>query len=763
MPLENGGRQKMLSGETPHLQEDGPRYSGQNDNTDTQPARTNGQNLDLILGADREDINLGQNEQQQEQVYNSEDRRDVYQNQEKSFNEQRQNYTEKSFNSYDYEMFIERVTVTSEFKRAGSTNAGERLTSPSSIPSENPDSELELSEWAQGRMDLNGENIHLLEQSRAKNNQKRERLKKKQPSTKKYSIKEGKKVEKKLNERDYGRQRREEIRKSEKQELKLATVKRTGRLLFNDKSIEEDEDVAEVKHAVHKGSYAAKRRIKKNIRDINDKSYVYKRLKFNDKKDSLISKEGQRLKHEQGRILAVNRKMSMLDEMCAKSEKSSTLPETGKQTKREAANRMEAARRAAMPETGKQTERETANRTEAARRAENRKIQQQKKQRERIARQQKHIENEAFFSRVTYQHRMNKTTRKEQRIQRKRNRTVISSVASIIIIMLLVLLLVVLFMMSFFTLFADITSKTVTQNDYTVLTDVTGYFRDLEAELRDLVEGEGREGLEKDLDEECLAQTGQHVYEFIYSLPDFGFDDITLMAYLSAKFFEFDLEQVQTDLDEIFGLMYQIDIKFKEEERTFYDESGSPYTQEVMICYITVNKTELEEIVEARLDDEALELYNSYKMSGGGQQTYGPALDGIDWSGKISSSFGERIHPITGKKTFHDGVDIAIPTGTKLYSTVTGTVTNAHYSNSAGNMVTVRTESGWEVTYMHMDSISVSAGQTVFKGQFVGCSGNTGNSTGPHLHIQVHDADGRKINPIFIIPQSGHIYSNDQY
>ena len=114
--------------------------------------------------------------------------------------------------------------------------------------------------------------------------------------------------------------------------------------------------------------------------------------------------------------------------------------------------------------------------------------------------------------------------------------------------MLLVLFFVVLFILTFFTLFADITSKTVTQNDYTVLTDVTGYLRDLEAGLRNLVEGEGREGLEKDLDEECLAQTGQHVYEFVYSLPDFGFDDITLMAYLSARFFEFSLEAVQAEL-----------------------------------------------------------------------------------------------------------------------------------------------------------------------------------------------------------------------
>lgn len=745
MPLENGGRQKMLSGETPHLQEDSPRYSGQNDNTNTQPARTNGQNQnpDLLLGAGREDANLGQNEQTQEQAYNSEEQRDVYQSREQSFNEQRHNYTEKSFNSYDYEMFIEHVTKTAEYRRAGHADTGGRLTPPPPLPSANPDSELELSEWAQERMDLIGKRISRLEKDRIKNDRKREKLRKKQPSVKKYSIKEGGFVEKKLDERVYRELRRDGMRRSDRREKIISGAKRTGRLLFNNADIEEDEDAAAVKQAVHKGTYAAKRGIKRNVRNISDKSHVYKRLKFKDKKDSLTSREGQRLKHEQGRILAVNRKMSELDKMCEKSAGNGTMPGTGKQDGGGTANK--------------------TNGAEAARRAENRKIQQQKKQRQRIARQQTHIRNESFFRRVLYQHRMNKTTRKEWRVQIKRSRTVITSVASLVSIMLLVLFFVVLFILTFFTLFADITSKTVTQNDYTVLTDVTGYLRDREADLRNMVEGEGREGLEKDLDEECLAQTGQHVYEFVYSLPDFGFDDITLMAYLSARFFEFSLEAVQAELDEIFGLMYQINTQFKEEERTFYDEDGNPYTQKVMVCYITVSKTELEEIVEARLDQEALELYNSYKLSGGGQQTYGPALDGIDWSGKISSPFGERVHPITGKKTFHDGVDIAIPTGTRLYSAVTGQVVKAYYSDSGGNMVTVRTESGWEVTYMHMDSISVSEGQTVFKGQFVGCSGNTGNSTGPHLHIRVHDADGRKINPVFIIPQSGNIYSNDQY
>lgn len=732
MPLENGGRQEMLSGEPPHLQEDGPRYSGQFDNIDTQQIRTGSQNSNLILGDNGKDINLGQNEQQQ-QIYDSETQRDVYQNQEKSFNEQRQNYTEKSYNSHDYGTFIEQTTIINGFKHVGSTNTSGRMTSLPPIPSANPDSELELSEWAQRKMDLIGKKINLLERSMTKNDQKQEELRQKQPTIKKYSKKEDRTIEKKLSEREYGKQRMNEMRKSERQEKNISRAKRAGRLLFNDETIEEDEDTAEVKHAVHKGAYEAKRRIKKNVRNISDKSYVYKRLKLGDKKSRLISKKGQRLKHVQGRILAVNRKMSELEEMHAKPVKGGTVPEAGKQAERE-----------------------------AARRAENRKIQQQKKQRQRIARQQKHIGSESFRSRILYQYRMIKTTSKEWRIQRKRNRIVVASAASIAIIMMILLLIVVLFLMSFFQMFTFIATRTVTQNDYTVLTDVTEYLRNHETELKNIVKGEGRDELEKDLDEECFAQTAKHIYEFIYDLPDFGFDDITLMAYLSAKFFEFDLQLVQADLDEIFERMYQVNIKFEEEERTFYDEDGSAYTQNVMICYITVKKTKLEEVVEARLDDEELELYKSYKLSGGGQQTYGPALDGIDWSGKISSSFGERVHPITGKKTFHDGVDIAIPVGTRLYSAVTGQVVRAYYSDSGGNMVTVRTESGWEVTYMHMDSISVNAGQTVFKGQFVGCSGNTGNSTGPHLHIRVHDADDRAINPIFIIPQSGNIYSNKE-
>ena len=142
-------------------------------------------------------------------------------------------------------------------------------------------------------------------------------------------------------------------------------------------------------------------------------------------------------------------------------------------------------------------------------------------------------------------------------------------------------------------------------------------------------------------------------------------------------------------------------------------------------------------------------------LTSNGQQVYGPVIK-EDWTNKISSPFGTRLHPIQKTVKHHNGVDIAIPIGTPLFSAIDGTVITAKNSGNAGNMVSVQKEDGWIVTFMHMDSFAVSAGQKVKKGQLVGRSGNTGGSTGPHLHLEVKNADGKYVNPIFIIPQKQH-------
>lgn len=715
MPLINGVREQAepSSEEAFRMQRDGSLHfeSGAGDG-DTAPQSHPPSG---VPGVNEPDMELGQNRQQQQ--YSSEEQRNVFENRSQSFNGQRQNYTEKSFNYYNYEMLVEHIPRPDAFKRVGFNHGGGKSgTSPPPVPSANPpDSELKLSEWAENMLNINMENIGLLGEERKKNDGKRKNPEKRRPTERKFSLREGF-HRKKLNEREYRETRKKEVKKSERRERNLAKAKRTGRLLFDNENIQEDEDSAAVKRALHKAAFSTKRRIKRDVRNLRDKRSVYRRLKFRDKNDSLIAEEGKRLKHQQGRILAINRKTAELNKMSPKD----------------------------------------AAGIEAARRAENRKIQQRNRQKRMLQHENDRVSREITHSRNRFQHQMKKSSGKEKRIAGKRRRTVIASLASLTVTILTVASIVVLFFMTFFAVFADIGVNSVTQNDYTVLTDVTEYLRNLETEVKKTVTAD-RAGLEEWLEESCFDQTGQHVHEFIYDLPEFGFDDITLMAYLSAKFTTFDLQAVQAELDGLCGLMYKQTMEFKEEERTFYDADDNPYIQTVIVCCITIEKTELEDVVEARLDEDELERYKAYKLSGGGQQVYGPVMD-ADWSNKISSNFGERIHPITGKKTFHDGVDIAVPTGTRLYSAVTGQVITAHYSESAGNMVTVRTDSGWEVTFMHMDSLSVSAGQNIAKGQFVGCSGNTGNSTGPHLHIRVHDAEGRKINPMFIIPQSGYIY-----
>lgn len=715
MPLINGsGQGGLSSGEPSPLQNHAPLASEQLDADASQPTPSQ-KNSDLLLGESGEDVNLGNGQTQQE--YQQQET--AYENQSASFNEQRHLYTEKSFNSYDYEVLIEQIPRPDAFKRIGfSGGRGAGNGAPPPMPSSNPDSELKLSGWAEDMLGVNVKNVVLLAAEREKNDEKREKLEKKQPAERAFSLKDGF-HKKRLSEREYRKKRKKEIKKSEQRERNIAKAKRTGRLLFDNENIQEDEDSAAVRRAVHKASLSTSRRIKRDVRNIRDKGTVYKRLKFRDKNDKLISKEGKRLKHQQGRILAINRNMEELDKL----------------SPRDAAGE------------------------EAARRAQNRKIQQRNRQRRMLQREKERAGREITHSLNRRQHQLKKSVRKEKRIVKKRRRAVVGALASLIMTILIIIMIVMLFFMTFLSVFVHVEVDTVTPNDYTALTDVTEYLRNLETEVKKTVTTDRAE-LEQEIEEQFFDQTDRHVYEFVYDLPEFGFNDITLMAYLSAKFYTFDPEEMQAELEELCDLMYRQKVELKEEERTFYDADDNPYTETVIVCYITIEKTELEEVVEARLDGEAFEHYETYKLSGGGQQVYGPVME-EDWSGKISSKFGERIHPITGKKTFHDGIDIAVPTGTKLYSAVTGTVVTARYSTSAGNMVTVKTDSGWEITYMHMDSISVSVGQNLIKGQFVGCSGNTGNSTGPHLHIQVHDADGRRINPIFIIPQSGSIYEQE--
>lgn len=122
--------------------------------------------------------------------------------------------------------------------------------------------------------------------------------------------------------------------------------------------------------------------------------------------------------------------------------------------------------------------------------------------------------------------------------------------------------------------------------------------------------------------------------------------------------------------------------------------------------------------------------------------------------GEITSTFGERLDPITGRSTFHPGVDFAAPQGTTVMSVATGVVTWAGPHPAYGNLVEVNHGNGYATRYGHNQKVLVRVGDTVRKGQTLALSGSTGRSTGPHVHFEVL-RDGSVVNPASFIARAG--------
>ena len=108
-------------------------------------------------------------------------------------------------------------------------------------------------------------------------------------------------------------------------------------------------------------------------------------------------------------------------------------------------------------------------------------------------------------------------------------------------------------------------------------------------------------------------------------------------------------------------------------------------------------------------------------------------------SGTLTSPFGWREDPNTGEESFHTGMDIAADQGTAVACFADGTVGVVGDSTILGKYVTVLHADGYETLYAHCSRISVSSGQRVARGDTLGAVGATGNATGPHLHLELHD------------------------
>ncbi|MFC1659461.1 M23 family metallopeptidase [Pseudomonadota bacterium] len=107
----------------------------------------------------------------------------------------------------------------------------------------------------------------------------------------------------------------------------------------------------------------------------------------------------------------------------------------------------------------------------------------------------------------------------------------------------------------------------------------------------------------------------------------------------------------------------------------------------------------------------------------------------------ISSNFGKRINPVTRRRTIHIGLDMAGPLRAPIYATGDGVITFAGRKGSYGNLVKIKHSSGLSTYYGHLSKIKVNKGDIVQRGNLIGYQGNTGRSTGSHLHYEVRYKD----------------------
>ena len=115
---------------------------------------------------------------------------------------------------------------------------------------------------------------------------------------------------------------------------------------------------------------------------------------------------------------------------------------------------------------------------------------------------------------------------------------------------------------------------------------------------------------------------------------------------------------------------------------------------------------------------------------------------------RLASGYGMRMHPVYKTMRMHHGVDFTAPTGTPIYATGNGVITRSERNRHGyGLLVEIDHGFGYKTRYAHMSKIEVSRGQKVQRGEIIGRVGETGTSTAPHLHYEVH-RNGRTVNPV---------------
>ena len=213
-----------------------------------------------------------------------------------------------------------------------------------------------------------------------------------------------------------------------------------------------------------------------------------------------------------------------------------------------------------------------------------------------------------------------------------------------------------------------------------------------------------------------------------------------------ARIFGFEVD-FQRDIrkGDVFQVMY---------ERYVDDRNKKVKTGKILYAFLNVN-------------NEKIKLYrfgkkNNYDFYDTKGKSIRKALMKTPINGaRLSSPFGNRKHPILGFTKHHNGTDFAAPIGTPVMASGDGTVIKAGWCGNGGNCVRIRHNSSYKTGYGHLSKFATRAGKRVRQGQVIGYVGNTGMSTGPHLHYTV-SYNGKFINSQRLKLPSGKILKGEE-
>ena len=186
-------------------------------------------------------------------------------------------------------------------------------------------------------------------------------------------------------------------------------------------------------------------------------------------------------------------------------------------------------------------------------------------------------------------------------------------------------------------------------------------------------------------------------------------------------------------------------------------------TYEWRILNVNLTAKSFTDVIAARMNAEQAQLFNVLMMTKGNRQYVSNVFGDTNWLPYVTSYYGYRVHPISGEKNYHKAVDIGMPQGTEILAGHDGVVTQAGEAGSYGLIVVLEgtMEDGKTLTtkYAHCSELLVSAGQEVKQGDVIAKVGSTGDSTGPHLHLEVL-VDGQHLNPLYFADTGDHTGTN---